>query len=520
MIRLFRSFALFLAILLVFSLCSCGNPPEAPSSPEGTTQTPDVAPVAPPSNGGSGPTDPYEDTEPEYVEPIPKTKLSFTYNDLLEGTLAPKGTARLMIIPINLDGGAFFDQTFMNALELRMNGTSDQTYNVYSVRDFFRTASYGQFDITYEVMSTYRPQVTVAQWDAGKDQYIYDYMYAAYRHALDNDSGSYKRFDSDGDDCIDGVIFVINAPEDSTPVGAGFRLKTYSWDLANFTGYPPFKYASMIKISEIAIDENGYYSDNNLTSMVGHAFGLEPYYDSMGMINPISSFDMQSGKMGDWNSFSKMSVGWLDPYVITPDTDSVTLKLRCSAEYGDAILIPAGDEWNGTPFDEYFLVDVFAGRGNNAKCWDFYAEGPNLRGGVRLLHVDAKMVGIDYYGNYTGYITDFENPIKGNPSTVVAAYSNTYRTDTSNDPICSEMNADMHFLTWIPAHGSIEAGYDLNTEWLFALGETFSTYNYSTEYFPYFPYMDHWTICDYEFRVDSYDAEKAEAVVTVYRVDN
>ena len=128
----------------------------------------------------------------------------------------------------------------------------------------------------------------------------------------------------------------------------------------------------------------------------GHIFGLQDYYDysddGNSPIDYIGGLDMQSHNVLDWNSYSKLTTGWVEPYVVTGERDVTTITISAASLNGDCIIIPADySTWNGSAFDEYFLLELFSPFGNNTDDWSQTSLG---MGGVRLYHVDGR-----YYGS-------------------------------------------------------------------------------------------------------------------------
>ena len=118
---------------------------------------------------------------------------------------------------------------------------------------------------------------------------------------------------------------------------------------------------------------------------------------------------MQSHNMFDWNSYSKLSVGWVDPIVVTGNSDEVTITISAAATKGDCIVIPADySEWNRSAFDEYFLIELFSPKGLNKDDWANWERHYNKlgNGGIRLYHVDARLFEVESpYG--TGQEIDY-----------------------------------------------------------------------------------------------------------------
>jgi hypothetical protein len=157
-----------------------------------------------------------------------------------------------------------------------------------------------------------------------------------------------------------------------------------------------------------SVDIGDAYSDEQHRIVIhelGHAFGLQDYYDTgrgVEQIDCLGGFDMQDRDMGDWNPMSRFCCGWIDPIVITEDVESVTLRLGCSSVTGDAVLIPTSRGWNGTAFDEYLMVDVLAPGGNYGNDWYYMTWGEEYLkgagGGVRIFHVDNRLFLLDNTG--------------------------------------------------------------------------------------------------------------------------
>ncbi len=126
----------------------------------------------------------------------------------------------------------------------------------------------------------------------------------------------------------------------------------------------------------------------------GHMLGLIDYYDTdsnsdPSPCSPLGRMDMMDCSLGDHDAFSKMLLGWNKPYVVNGDCE---ITIRQSEGNGDCILLTNG--WNGTPFDEYLLLELYTPSYLNA--FDAKAErvdGTRLMGapGIKVYHVDARL---------------------------------------------------------------------------------------------------------------------------------
>ncbi|MBE6884078.1 MAG: hypothetical protein E7487_05690 [Ruminococcaceae bacterium] len=197
-------------------------------------------------------------------------------------------------------------------------------------------------------------------------------------------------FDANGDGILDAVIFVGANPEMDS-----YYMTSFGGATQNSPSYIPenTETAQQPVIKEfIYIGSNILGTENVLIHEYAHNFGLIDYYDvTYSGIDAVGHFDMQSSNVGDWNAYSKYSVGWIDPHIVQDLAagESVEFTIGAQSDTGDAIVIPAaGADFDG-PFGEYMMVDLFTDSGVNR----YDAEKYGLSGvtGVRIYHVNAGM---------------------------------------------------------------------------------------------------------------------------------
>lgn len=140
----------------------------------------------------------------------------------------------------------------------------------------------------------------------------------------------------------------------------------------------------------------------------GHIFGLEDYYDySYKGVDYIGGADMQSNNVFDWNSFSKMQTGVITPYIYKGSRKEESITLSAASINGDCLLIPANYKtWNGSAYDEYFLIELFSPYGNNEADWSSWGNLGDY--GVRMYHVDARLYGSNVKSGDFIKVTDWE----------------------------------------------------------------------------------------------------------------
>ena len=220
-----------------------------------------------------------------------------------------------------------------------------------------------------------------------------------------HDATYWHQFDIDGDGQIDDVHFVGNFVHN--------KWGTSLWPHQSQT-FNPNANPDLIVVNSYTYNHfDNAISTTDMTSVheQGHAFGLLDYYDyteengHLIDINYVGNIDMQSSNTYDWNSYSKLSCGLVSPYVVTGYESDCEVTIQAAAVNGDCIIVPADYQtWNGSAYDEYFLIELFAKKGINEEFWDSLI-GEDY--GIRIYHVDARL-----YNQLTGSepdVNDKEN---------------------------------------------------------------------------------------------------------------
>lgn len=251
--------------------------------------------------------------------------------------------------------------------------------NTFSLSEYYQAASYSQLNITSFVTDwchlPYNSAENTFSLPHEIAVEIIDKIYQAYPNM------DFSSFDKDANGYFDAVIFI--------------NVQTRGTMRMNF--YTPAKAGNAEKLgincySNISLSDLGA---NTIIHEFGHNLGLVDYYDvNQSGINAVGQFDMQSSSVGDWNPYSKYSVGWITPKVVTDlkSGESVEIKIGAFADTGDSIVIPGAESfYNGTPFGEYILIDLFTDHGLNES--DVVSYGLKSAVGVRIYHVNSVMEG-------------------------------------------------------------------------------------------------------------------------------
>ena len=321
---------------------------------------------------------------------------------------------------------------------------SDAVTGRYSLSRYFDIASYGKLKLTSYLTDWYPAPYNFSEYKyRAMDKAFIDEA-ISWLHSTYPDK-NWSAFDRDGNGYFDAVIF-LNAGDMSNENGfsiisfggAIHYRQTYGSEFAGSTDKPGMN--NIVNMNAL------HFKDNTLIHEFSHGFGLIDYYDvTYSGRDAVGGYDMQSSSKGDWNAYSKYSVGWIEPKVVSglAPGESVELEIGTLADTGDAIAIPAAGSTLDSPFSEYMLVDLFAGTGVNqydAQSWQDIGDAT----GVRMYHVDARMEYHDYINSdYPGmtpcpvgtihFANDYKPSGKYNLELIQAGGENTFTNPEKPD---------------------------------------------------------------------------------------
>lgn len=313
------------------------------------------------------------------------------------------GTLHALVVPV-----AWADQT-ENATEAallqykkalgRVEGAeaatdySDLDDEEFSLSEYFDIASYGQLEVNSFLTDWYYTDKTFAEYqDMAPDKSYADEVLAWVKATYPD--LDWTRYDQDGNGYVDAMI-IINAgapeKEDSYNIisygGAIHYRESYYGDYAGTQQDPSVN-------CYVTVNQR-FLQDGNTAALIhefSHNFGLIDYYDvNYSGIDAVGGYDMQSQNQGDWNAYSKLAAGWMNPQVVEKlaSGETVELTIGAMALTNDVIVIPAaGTDYEGA-FSEYIMIDLFTDAGVNA--YDAAEYGLQGTTGVRISHVDARM---------------------------------------------------------------------------------------------------------------------------------
>lgn len=377
-------------------------------------------------------TDSYKEYKVEQIEQNSK----YTYNTLWNNWGYPHlnsvGDQKLLVIPVIVsDYQESVNDKTLSDLEKVFFGDSDDV-DFESVSSYYEKSSYGRFRLTGEVtpwfdcgytareIATYKdPELTDSNIvDYGTFRILEEALEWVKETQTDIDLSDY---DNNKDGFVDSVYLVYSA---ETFLGDN-SLAQYGTAFWNFTFYDiknegkgnvDSPVGMTYSWSSVETMYDGPFSDkvdaHTYIHEFGHALGLADYYDTQSNItsgkpytSPMGGLDMMDFNIGDHSAYSKYALGWLEPKRVYGDYGEVELTIRPSNETGDAIILTTS-EFNGTPFDEYFMIEYLnvENSEDNLNYYDSINGYPSTinndgskdyfykNSGIRITHVDARAI--------------------------------------------------------------------------------------------------------------------------------
>ncbi len=355
--------------------------------------------------------------------------------------LPSTGSQKVLVIPVILSD---YSQNATPGVHSRIvsafSGNASAT-DWESVASFYEKSSYGKLHISFTVTDWYPLGLTTSQIAAKNSssssaegvQYVLDHALSWYRS---QSHSSLTEFDQDKDGYLDGVWLIYSAPDysvDSSLDTTFWAFTTWASEDANVTTPTPNTYCWA---SYDFMDE-GYAKGVSLLPDAhtfihesGHMLGLEDYYsgNDTQFNAPMGCLDMMDYNISDHDAYSKFALGWIEPYILD---HAGVLTLPPFESSGEAALIPTGQGWNGSAFDEYVMLEYYTPTGLNAKDATNRYSGTYPLGfsssGVRVFHVDSRLIQLTLAGNSSNSYGPYLDTVANTYNTgTLLANSNTY----------------------------------------------------------------------------------------------
>lgn len=361
---------------------------------------------------------------------LTKSSLSnITYHDLCSqdrGTpryASPStGEVTYLCIPVELSDYPF-ETGVLERLDALFNGTSEDTGYWESVSSYYEKASFGKMKIKVEIADVYKAEYTAAALaDTTSPTSRTNLM---CRNAIEQylaNTSEISKFDADSNGYFDGIYLIYSCPDFSSAinqVGSYARenpSKDYSSFYWAFTAWYNGYHAGRLRANayvwasyDFMFKGTSYPNVDAHTFIheTGHLLGLPDYYNNgsdepekygkYATYAPSGALQMMDHNLGDFDGWTKYSLGWSEPYVLDVSaTLPVTYELNQVDISGEMLLIPdKTSSFNGNAFGEYMAVELYAPRGLNQLDSRSKYQGsyPKMYddAGVRIYHMDSRL---------------------------------------------------------------------------------------------------------------------------------
>ena len=446
----------FISTLFLFTLTGCNNVSSSISSSTSINNT--SISYLTSEDKGTATIRIYKDnnsaSKERYIAPK-NVNIKYTYKDL-SGLLANNenvcpsiGDVNLLVIPVHLPGdNTYCTEEIRNDIKQVFFGKNEEKNGFKSVREYYYESSYGQLNF----------QGTVTNWfdaeeytsiknidqitDGNNGTIVTEILQKAIYWAENIEGVNLSDYDYDKNGSIDGIWLIYDHLDYLTEFELNVKNNpafdgTYKPVFWNYTGWDwltapnidkpttsAFSWASfsMMYTSYAKRDKEGFINfdteNTKLDSHVyihetGHLLGLDDYYaNDDGTYHPVGKSTMMDQNVCDLDSYSKIILGWVTPYVVY-GTSEILIPRATSSKHG-VIVIPSNYEeisnlveqailknkldefvYEFNPFSEYLMIDLYTPDGLNyqdTKGQLIYGKEASInKSGVRIYHVDSRI---------------------------------------------------------------------------------------------------------------------------------
>ena len=495
--------------------------------------------------------------------PLSANPMSYNFNDLAANTYVKRdaspslGKTKFLVIPVWFKNSSDFissRNSIKSDIEKSFFGNEDDT-GWESVKTYYEKESNRRLSINGLVSDWYELNYKYDDFNYFMDigprnnsKTIYDLVTDATNWYFNSHSDNRKNYDYDGDGYLDGVILIYGCPDRSAlqKSNTSGSNSDYGDSLWAFTGWlgnntiqdvnkpaancflwASYDFMYSEKDAYSRTGKSTYASGNTKTCIldthtyiheVGHIFGLDDYYDYSNKYNPAGGFSMQDHNVGGHDPFSCLALGWADAYVPYEDCQITLHPFQSSHQ-----LIVLSPSFNtvSSPFDEYLLLELYTPTGLNKHDTQYLYKDGSAKGvdetGIRLWHVDARLVEVKNVYNAANSLTIYTTPFKNN----ALMMSNTYLSSTSYAYLspCGEEYADFNLLQLI--RNNPKETYHPKDNFaksdLFTNGDTFDMETYKKQ-FVFNGKLNSNTELDWSFSVSIKGSnENAVATITLHK---
>ena len=430
-------------------------------------------------NNPSDPNIPNNPPDPE--EPITPSERDFkTYQDIDEymstsGLTPSKGNVNILVVPVEFSDLREFDNKTLNMIDDTFNSTKPTYFE--SVKSYYQISSYNKLNFNFTLCDPYTSIISSTNFKRletnginGTTRILND-MYN--KLTINGESVNYSNYDSDLDGYVDGVWLIYNnANANEVFNQSNYWAYTSYLDVSPNLTNPVFNtFANCSKFFLYEGNSSGYDA-HTLIHETGHMLGLEDYYSYDNYYSASGGLMMMDLNIGDHDSFSKFSLGWIDPIVINEECE-VTFKPLTTE--GKAIIIPS-ESYYGNAFGEYLIIEFYSPNKLNSFDSSVIYNQARLYSdlGIIVYHVDARLglvqspFNFSYIDNSETY--DYSNISNYSYISLLSSNTPSYRYNNSYNliEIVTKNNINM-----------FDTGFSNNTS-LFKLKDSFNSDNYTS----------------------------------------
>lgn len=328
---------------------------------------------------------------------------------------AMKGSKKGLVILMDFPDLKFLPQNNREAYDRVFNQEGYREYgSIGSVRDYFKDQSYGDFDLTFDVVGPYTTNNNMAYYGTDmpfpNDPYnwgkIQDLRACVLpMEAVQKADGdvNFADYDWDGDGEVDQVYIIYPGYAQSSGAPATtiwpHESSLSEWGKYNSNFGPSIPTITPQRLDGVKIDT--YAMSQELTLNTGstrvgigtachefaHCLGFPDFYDPTNAVFGMEGFDiMDNGGYNGPNytcevpagftAYERWMVGWLEPTVLSEGTEVKDMVAICDKP--EAYVI-----YNEGNHNEYFLLE-----NRQPKSWHKYVRSWTIPGGLLVTHVD------------------------------------------------------------------------------------------------------------------------------------
>lgn len=454
-----------------------------------------------------------------------KEKTEYTYKDYIKrsvytvDSVPTTGDVKILVIPVWFSdssshiAGGFFSKSkdevredIATAFFDRDASGNEKLASWKSVKRFYEEDSFGKLHVDGVVTGWY--SINKRARDISSNNSTVSLVKNAVNWAKEQyKSVDWTEYDADNNGYLDCVCLIYGYHNSSYKEGfGGFGRPTKSNDnlwaytywiqdtnlrKTNNPGPNTFLWASYdfmyADYSGGKNTENNKVDAHTYIHEFGHCLGLEDYYDYNTNNSSCKSggFSMQDYNVGGHDPYSRLGYGWVDPYV---PTNNCEITLNPFESSGDCVLLTTN--FAKSPFDEYILLEYYTPTGlnqfDNANQWSSGFPTGSNDPGIRIWHVDSRLLEYKKYPSDTGYGYQIGKTINQNYYYLLGCYNTTYSYAYSD--YCSPCASLRDFSLLHLIRNSVTMNYRpgekdfFKSADLFKEGDTFSLEQYCNQF--------------------------------------